>query len=933
MIRSWWQLCTFVVGGAFCGAVAAGIAFWGNPSSAQIIPDSTLPVNSHIPPNSTTSKIVIDGGTTAKPSNNLFHSFTQFSVPAGGTAYFNNTLDIRNIFIRVTGGNISKIYGTLQANGTANLFLLNPNGIIFGKDAHLNIGGSFVGTTANALGFGNQGFFSATSTNTHPLLTVDPSIFVFNQQTAQPITNKSNLGVLQGRSLLLLGGNVNLKGGQLLAPGGRVELGGIAGAGTVELTVDGNNLRLSYPEGVHRADVLLYNGADVNVKAGGGGTIVINAYKFTMDGSTLEAGIKQGNTSPGSQAGNIDINATGEITLGNKSVITNLVDSQTIVLPTIGNGGDINITAEKLNLSDGANLNASTGGTGNAGNVNINVRDTVSFDGVSKDYNSGAFSKVDPTGVGNGGAVNITTGSLIVTNGASVSTSTTGHGNAGNVNIHARDVYFEGKSDDTGTATGNNPSGVFSAVGRVYIPAVGNGGNINIPAVGNGGNIDIVAESLYLNNGAALVAGTIGMGNGGKISVEVKESINLANASSINSAVGPGGIGNGGNIIIKARSLSTTDSAVFTSVLGPQPGFEGGRGNGGNIQVIANDSINLVSSSKVPIFLINPLNPSQRINTNEFFRGLIANNEANTIGSAGNIMITTGTFQVQERAVVNAETFNANPGGNITINSNTFQALNGGQLTANSQGTGGAGNLIITTRDFRLDNGKITATTQEGDRGNITVQAKNIDLLNASQIATNASKNANGGNININTEVIAALENSAITANAVKGKGGNIEINTQAIFSSRDSKITASSELGIDGLVKINTPGIDPTRGLVVLPTTPEVPVVADACQAVGESRLRGTRVSSFYGNIGRAGLIPNPSEALINSSLLSVPPTLAPGTQTPLYPVTSPQNENSKIVEAQGWVKDKDPDKVRLVPQLPTDSSSQPGAMLNGCN
>lgn len=333
---------------------------------SNIVPDNTLGgESSQVIDNFQGLPIeVITGGATRQI--NLFHSFQEFNISAGRGAYFfTPNADIQNILARVTGNNSSEILGRLGtlSSSSPNLFLINPNGIMFGKDASLDVQGSFVGTTANGVQFDNQGVFSATNPQAAPLLTVNPSALLFNQINQNAVIQNNatisfnsltgfslGLQVANGKNLVLVGGNVTMDGGLLTAPGGKVEIGAVGGMGSVGLNADNT---LNFPADLPRADVSLKNKSIVNVL---NGNIAVTAHNLDiLAASRIVAGIAS--SEPNISAGDISLNITGTLRLAEESLIDNSVFSE-----GIGNSGNIIITTDSLIATGGSRIVANTNG-------------------------------------------------------------------------------------------------------------------------------------------------------------------------------------------------------------------------------------------------------------------------------------------------------------------------------------------------------------------------------------------------------------------------------------------------------------------------------------------------------------------------------------------------------------------------------------------
>ncbi|MGK7894243.1 MAG: filamentous hemagglutinin N-terminal domain-containing protein [Xenococcus sp. (in: cyanobacteria)] len=863
-----------------CCTISQGIFL--TSAMAQVIPDGTTSTTVDVNGNDLT----INQGDRA--GGNLFHSFVEFSVPSGAGAFFNNAADIVNIFSRVTGGNISNIDGLLRANGSANLFLLNPAGIIFGENARLDIGGSFYGSTADSILF-SDGEFSAANLDNPPLLTINAPIGLnFRDDPADIVSRSGVTSVQAGEILALVGGNIFLENSAFNLDGGQIILGGLSSEGEVRINSDGS---LSFPNNVSLADVQLTNSLLIETDnfaltngsfldsstfgQGNAGNILINASNIDLDQAFFNSQVGEdaiGNggdieilsqninltnnsslstiTSGLGNAGSVTINTADSLgvfggdTTGSLSIFTR------VAVGAQGNAGDININASSIFFGDGATLDSSTFGEGDAGNITVNILESLTVG-----LGSNISSQVAQTATGNGGNISLNTSFLDIFDGGQINASVFGQGNAGDILIASEDISIDGESLD------GFGSGIFSQV-------VSSG-------IGNGGIIEIKTSNLDVTNGGQISVATFGLGDGGSLNIDVFDTLNLADGA-ILSFSGAGSLGNAGGININASSLTIINGgSINAGTLG--------QGDGGNININASEFIGVAGR-----------------NQEGLSSGILANSGQSSLGNAGNIFVNTKNFNI----------------------------ANSGNLTVDSQGLGNGGNAIIIANSLELNNNaSISSTSTSGFGGNTSIRiADNLILKNNSTITAGAFQDADGGNVNILAGFIIAfpsqipINGNDIIANAEQGFGGNILISSKAILNIEEraaipgngtNDIDASSEFGLDGFVSV--PPFDTDLSLSQSILTDDQTLGRNAC-----SGGRATEASSFIVK-GKGGIPPIPTEPFDSDDLLVDEQITTSNLQTQ-YPDIKPiKTSIGDIYPARGIIKTED-GKI-LLTAYPTDN------------
>jgi filamentous hemagglutinin family protein len=841
-------LCLYLTTYIF-GPLLLWISCLSASSQAQVAPITSSGLNTIVTTNGTVHDIT--GGTRPGGGGNLFHSFGDFNVPNNNIANFLNTPingvlpATSNILGRVTGGNISNIFGTIQTTGfgNANLFLMNPAGFLFGPNATVNVGGMVAFTSADYLrlqGAGGDGIFYADPAANSVLTTSPVAAFGFLGSNPGAITVQgSQFTVAEGSGISLVGGNITIQSGtldngtvqaaQLSAQGGQINLVSVASpgeilAGTLAQTPNVNGQSFG-----NLGTIQVSEQSVIDVSGNGGGTVLIRGGQFVLDNSAIFANV----TGPGpvingveSIGAGIDIavtqdaviqngalldtsifgNATPGVQYGGVSVKANhveVMDSGIFsdsISNTGGNSGDIRLEANSILVNDTGTfttmLETSTQGAGNAGNIILRANGNLVTNALLE---SDALS-----GSGNGGNITLTsTNGDINLDAPFIATQSFTTGNAGNIavtsthgNITINDFPFITSQTFSSGHVGNIT--VSAPVGDILLTDAILGTRISETGAtaGYGGfqftanNMTMVNSLIGIDNFGAARSGNLVVNLTGTLSVSGPEAQSIIQTTTRGAA-------QSADLNLTAHDILLTDnSIVATSTFGS--------GDAGTLNIVAQNltlanGAQLTSSS---IFKPSPA-PGAPIVTPSGAAGTV--NVHSPAGPARSVLIDGAG------SAILTTTEGTGAGGNITLNANSVTLQNGGLLSATTSGTAPSaigGTIIVNANQLQINSaGLITAsTTGAGAGGSINLNTGSTFASNAGTVSSTATQ-ATGGDIAITAGQSVTLTNGAsVTASSTgAGNAGSIMINAGGQFAMTNSTVTTEANQSSGGAIKITT--------------------------------------------------------------------------------------------------------------------------------
>ncbi len=746
----------------------------------QLLAIAVIPVGQAqtVLPDSSLSSVVVEepGGNSFRITGgrhqeaNLFHSFETFS-PGDWSILFDLTgetggSEIERVFSRVTGGQSSNINGSLSILGgnRPDLFLLNPNGILFGPNARLNLPGSFVATTAETIQFADGHQFTARSPQPASLLSISAPVGLqmgqnpagitvlgsghniqretsFAPPFQDPTLPVKGLTVSPGNTLALLGGPIRFDGGEIQpvygpTPNGAVvPLGGLnlkVGAisqGTVQLQPDGLGWGFGFDGIESYENITLTNRSWLNTTGLAPSYVQVVGHDITLDqGSSISLG----NLSDQLPNGDVDIWASGLLTLAGDGTLISDIRNTAF---KAADGGEVNIFSDRLHLFNGAVVTGTTVGEGNAGTVTINVTEDLKIDGF-----------LDPS----------------------------------------------------------DPIANFTAISSSTFSS------------GNAGTVDVTARSIVMDRGGLILSSSFGSGQGGGLRVTGQDSITVRGINPltlVTTAITTSSFRSGDvadQLLLKTPRLEILDGAVVGS-----DAF--GSGNSGSVFIEAFDSIRIGGFAAAQFET--PAEISSAVVQDDLGASPFSAGEA--IGDSGDVIIRTPRLELFDGGQVTVLNQGSGDAGTLDIQVKQISLFDEARLVASSRrGEGGLIDLKASESILLRDNSLISAIAggrrEGGNGGSISIEAPFLVAVpdeNSDITADARNRMGAGGEISIDSSSILGLEvqerrtsRSDITASARRGAQFNGDITLTQPDGSPASEVdvlpssfaTQDSSLGIN---------------------------------------------------------------------------------------------------------------------------------------
>ena len=794
---------------------------------------------------------------------NQFYSFKQFNIHSEEHAIFNDQ-GIQHSIARVTGSNYSWINGQLTSHAK-NFYMMNPNGVLIGNQAKLNVSGSLYVTSADFIEFQDGNTYHADLNQSEILTSAPPSAFGFisSKNEGEIRCESTTIDMPENKDIAIIGRKVQLNNTKVNTTGGKVHISAINNSDKIDI-----NEKVSSNANVSDAEISMNEQSSISVKSSeqAAGEVWIYGGKFYCNNSKIQS---QTNTS---KKGKLSIEMAKKITLANQSTIRS---------STFGDAESalIQLKAKEIKVSEQSSLISESFSKGKSGDILLEASSYINISDRSNDVSSGIINYALQADTGN---IQIISPKNNI-NASEIYIMTYGEGEGGDISITGDEANLLNGTFLMNLSYGSGESGniIFQTKQNIVISGEFNN-DFNLIAVesndsGNTGYINIQSTDIYIEDGIVANNAFSLNSNAGNIDIHADQNLTMKNATVTAEALYSG---NSGSINLNANKVIMNGGFVSTSTTeGEKAGnitftgnhfhiFKGsninasssGSGQAGQIVMNALNDIHLsgnvhnyttgpgkANTIKInsPVLLIDE---TAKVYSRSAQLGAVEESS----GPAGKIIIEADQCLIRDQAKISTETSSDSNGGNILIHATQnidiqgynpynqpmgFFSISHNKLYPDKNGDAGnihiqtpvlkmngpcasiqsgtstsgkGGNVNLVVNQLNLSDRSSISTKSNsgqnaGDAGNVFINAsKRIILKDQSQVST-AARNAGGGLINVSLQDFLYMENSSINSSVMKGSenGGDISISHPEVLVMNHSEIVAKAYEGDGGNIYV----------------------------------------------------------------------------------------------------------------------------------